>query len=137
MKRGGAGSWILALAAFFAISGCMPVQPSEQEVIGIWQVNWNCGIERLELKRGRSYVQDIEYRGGGHATHIGHTWRVIPKESILNSGYVVLQDAVEFCSVFGVKLAKPETGDRQLATVWEWGRLILSFNPDWQGFERH
>jgi hypothetical protein len=43
---------------------------------------------------------------------------------------------VEFCSVFGDKLAKPENGDRQLATVWEWGRLILSFNPDWQGFER-
>lgn len=102
----------------------------------MWQVDWSCGIERLELKEGRSYVQSIEYRGGGHATHTGRTWKVTPKESLLDSGHLVLQDAVEFCSVFGDKLTKPENGDRQLATDWEWGRLILSFNPDWQGFER-
>ena len=39
-------------------------------------------------------------------------------------------------SVFGKKLSPPERGDRKLETIWEWGRTILSFNPDTQGFER-
>jgi hypothetical protein len=48
----------------------------------------------------------------------------------------VLQDAVDFCSPFGEKLAQPEQGERQLETVWEWGRMVLNFSPDWQGFVR-
>jgi hypothetical protein len=123
------------VAVCIASFGCVPVQPSEQQLIGRWRVVWECGTEDLELKPDASYVQGIEYSGGGHATHAG-TWRVTPKESRLVGAHVVLQDAMEFCTVFGKRLTQPERRDRKLETVWEWGRVILSFNPDSQGFER-
>ncbi len=96
---------------------------------------WNCGTEELDLKADMSYVHEIEYTNGGHAKHNG-IWKVTQKESTLEGGHVVLEEAVEFCSAFGEKLKQPERGERKLETVWEWGRMILSFNPDWQGFER-
>jgi hypothetical protein len=125
------GSWILCMV----LCGCVPVQPSEQQLVGKWRVTWSCGTEEVELKADSSYMHEIDFAVGGHASHAG-TWKVTPKESHLEGAHVVLQDAMEFCSVFGEKLPQPERGDRRLQTVWEWGRMILEFNPDWQGFER-
>jgi len=118
-----------------ALSGCVPVQPSTEQLVGKWRVVWQCGTEDLELKPDASYVQTVEYAKGGHATHSG-TWKLTPKESRLEGAHVVLQDAVTFCSVSGDKFPEPERGDRRVETIWEWGRMILSFNPDWQGFTR-
>lgn len=129
-------SWLIGFSVvFFTAFGCVPVQPSEQKLVGKWRVAWNCGTEDLDLKSDMSYVLAIEYAKGGYAKHVG-TWRVTPKESSFEGAHVVLQDAVTFCSPFGEKLTQPERGERKLETVWEWGRMILGFNPDWQGFER-
>jgi hypothetical protein len=130
-------SWFIgiAVASIVVAFGCLPVQPSEQKLVGKWRVVWNCGTEDLDLKSDMSYVLEIEYARGGHAKHVG-TWCVTPKESRFEGAHVVLQDAVTFCSPFGEKLTQPVRGERKLETVWEWGRMILSFSPDWQGFER-
>jgi len=103
---------------------------------GKWAVEWNCGKETLELKADGSYMQAIDYADGSHASHSGTTWQVTAKSSRLEGAHVVLKDAEDYCTTFGAKLAAPERGDRQLETIWEWGRVILSFNPDIQGFER-
>jgi len=121
-------------AACFA-SACVPVQPSERQLVGTWQVVWACGTEVVSLKPDATYVQQIEYTGGGSATHTGN-WRVMPKQAPLEGAHVILQAAMRFCSETGEKLEPPEQGDRALEAIWEWGRLILSFSPDVQGFER-
>ena len=114
---------------------CVPVEPAERRLIGKWHVEWNCGKETLELKADNTYVHEIEYAAGGRASHSG-VWRMTPTPSRLEGGHVVLQDAVEYCSPAGEGLPARERMDRRLETIWEWGRVILSFNPDIQGFER-
>ncbi len=109
-------------------SGWVPVQLSESQLIGTWRVAWQCGTETLVLKPDSSYVQTIDFEAGGTASN-GGRWRA-------EQGRVVLQDALEYCSVSGVKLQRPARRERSLNTEWEWGRVILSFNPDIQGFER-
>jgi hypothetical protein len=124
-----------SVAAFFLSCGCVPVHPTATQLVGSWRVVWDCGTESLELKSDATYRQGMDYAGGGHATHSG-TWRITPKQSVLEGAQVVLTDASEFCSAFGEKLKPPVGGDRQLEAVWEWGRVTLNFNPDIQGFER-
>ena len=129
--------WLLALAGVCAASSqCVPVEPRRDRLTGKWAVEWNCGTETLELKADGSYVQAIDYADGSHARHSGTTWQVTPKSSRFEGAHVVLQDAEAYCATFGEKLAAPERGDRRLETIWEWGRVILSFNPDIPGFER-
>jgi hypothetical protein len=128
-------------ASFFALvslsvvlASCVPVTPSDSQLRGRWRVVWECGTEAVELKTDGTYLQEIDYTAGGHDSHEGK-WVTKPKESRLEGAHVVLQDALTFCTPFGEKLAQPERGDRDLEAVWEWGRLILSFNPDIQGFK--
>lgn len=129
-------SWLIAISvSLILIFGCVPVEPTKQKLFGKWRVVWNCGTEDLDLKADMSYALEIEYATGGHVKHTG-TWKITPKESTFEGAHVVLQDAMKFCTPFGEKLAQPEPGERQLETVWEWGRMILSFNPDRQGFVR-
>jgi hypothetical protein len=45
-------------------------------------------------------------------------------------------NAFEACSVFGDKLQSPQREDRTPESVWEWGRMVLTLNPDIQGFAR-
>jgi hypothetical protein len=68
--------------------------------MGKWKVDWRCGKETLELRSDMSYTQAIEYPAGGRADHSG-VWHAPPKPSRLESGHVILQDALEFCTVFG------------------------------------
>jgi hypothetical protein len=104
-------------------------------LIGKWEVEWRCGKETLEFRADKTYTQEIEYAAGGRADQSG-AWRVTAKESYLEGGHVVLQGAVEFCSAFGEKLPVPQKTERKLETIWEWGRLTLSFNPDEPGFTK-
>lgn len=111
------------------------MQLSERNLVGAWRVVWKCGIERLDFRSDATYTQHIDYGGGGTATHSG-TWVIKSRESFLAGGTIVLKDALQYCSAFGDRLPKPEQADLKLETIWEWGRIILSFNPDMQGFER-
>ena len=135
MIRRAISSGYFVMATCAATSGCVPVQPSDRELVGAWRVVWECGTERLDLRADATYTQHIDYAAGGTVTHSG-TWTVAPRESRLAGGKVVLKDAMQFCSVFGKRLPQPEQGELRLETIWEWGRIILSFNPDIQGFER-
>ena len=117
--------------------GCVPVEPAEDRLIGTWRVERECGKETLELRADKSYVQSIEYAASGRASHSGKPWRMKPATSRLEGGSVVLQNGVLFCDPFDKKLAEPQPiPELQLTTIWEWGRLRLSFNPDLAGFAR-
>lgn len=111
------------------------MQMTERQLDGRWSVVWKCGTESLNLAADSTYTQHIDYAEGGTETHNG-TWTVVPRDSRLSGGKVVLKDALVFCSVFGERLPEPRHEKRQLETIWEGGRVILSFNPDIQGFER-
>jgi hypothetical protein len=122
-------------AALAAPLGCAPVNPSQNAVVGQWKVEWTCGSEALELKPDGTYTYTIDFATGGRATDSGQ-WRIAAKTERLVGAHVILQNALETCSVFGEKRVQPERRDRELETIWEWGRMILSFNPDIQGFTR-
>lgn len=115
--------------------GCAPVNPSVNAVAGRWTVDWTCGVETLDLNANGTYGHTIEFAAGGRATDSG-TWRLVPKSERLEGAHVILQNAPETCSTFGERISKPQRIDRQLEAIWEWGRMILSFNPDIQGFTR-
>jgi hypothetical protein len=123
------------LAAAVAASRCVPAAPAAERLIGRWQVEWDCGQETLDLRSDKSYTQSVEYAAGGSAMHSG-AWRTTTRKSLLQGEHVVLENAIQFCDAFGRKLSAPERADRELETVWEWGRLTLVFNPDVPGYTR-
>src|SRR5205814_8484769 len=126
----------LSITLFLACSfACARVNPSATAVTGKWKVEWACGLETLQLKPEGTYTYTIEFAGGGRATEAGQ-WRIIPKAELFDGARVVLENALTPCSMSGEKLAEPERHDRQFVTIWEWGRMILSFHPDLEGFTR-
>ena len=92
-------------------------------------------METLEFSANGSYSYAIDFAAGGRATDSGQ-WKMVAKTERLRGAQVILRNALEACSVFGERMVPPERADRNLETIWEWGRLILSFNPDTQGFTR-
>ena len=98
-------------------------------------MTWRCGAETLQLRTDGTFAHTVEFAAGGRIVDSG-AWRVIPKTERLVGARVVLENALEPCSVFGEKLLQPERRDIRLTTIWEWGRMVLSFNPDTQGFTR-
>ena len=123
---------IVFLAGSFA---CAPVNPSATAVTGKWKVEWTCGLETLQLKPEGTYTYTANFAAGGRAADAGQ-WRILPKAELLDGARVVLENALTPCSMSGEKLAEPERHDRELVTIWEWGRMILSFHPDLEGFTR-
>ena len=121
-----------ALAGFFA---CAPMNPSKSAVVGQWKAEWRCGLEALELKPDGTYIYTIDFAAGGRAIDSGR-WKIAAKTKRLAGAHVILQNALETCSMSGEKAVHPERRDRELETIWEWGRMILSFHPDIQGFAR-
>ena len=61
---------------------------------------------------------------------------MIAKSERLKGAEVVLLNALDPCDYFGARIDRPGRADRKLETIWEWGRMILSFSPDTQGFTR-
>lgn len=114
---------------------CVGVNPSASDVIGKWRVSWTCGVEALELKADGTYAYSVTFPSGEAATDQGH-WEVIPMESRLNGAGVRLKAAHLGCSPSGKRTKNGEREDRTLRTIFEWGRTILSFHPDIQGFTR-
>lgn len=64
------------------------------------------------------------------------SWKMVPKNDRLSGARVVLQNALDTCSTFGEKVSASRRTDRFLETIWEYGRTVLVFNPDVQGFTR-
>ena len=111
------------------------VNPSRNDVLGRWKVDWTCGVEALELNANGTYSYTVDFAAGGRAGDSGQ-WRLLGKTERLEGAHVILENALQACSVFGDKAVEPVRRDRELETIWEWGRMILSFNPDIQGFTR-
>jgi len=129
---------IRSLTALFVLlnsSACVPMNPSQPSLVGSWKADWTCGVETLDLKPDGTYSYAVDFIGGGRLTDAG-AWRIIPQYERLSGAHVILGNALEGCSVFGNRLQSPQRGDRTLETVWEWGRMMLTFNPDIQGFTR-
>ena len=103
--------------------------------MGQWQVKWSCGSEVLELKSDGTYVYAIDFSTSGRATDSGR-WKIAPRTNRLNGARVLLQNALTTFTISGEKAHLSERNDRELETVWEWGRMILSFDPDGEGFTR-
>jgi hypothetical protein len=114
---------------------CVPANPSQGAIVGKWRVEWTCGLETLDLQPDGIYVYTIDFAAGGRATDSGR-WRVSAKAEPLVGAHVILLNALDHCSAFGEKVVQSPRRDRELETIWEWGRMILSFNPDIQGFTR-
>ena len=114
---------------------CAPANPSPEALVGHWKVESECGREALELKKDGTYAYSVDFAAGGRATDTGQ-WRIAAKTERLDGAHVVLRNALRACSEFGGKADRLERGDRELETIWEWGRMILSFHPDLQGFTR-
>jgi hypothetical protein len=131
----GSARRLVALSLAYVVGGCVPANPSASAIAGRWRAEWACGVETLDLEPDQTYVYIIEFRVGGRATD-GGQWTVIASTERLSGARVVLHNALDACSAFGEKLARPERRDRSLEAIWEWGRTILSFNPDLPGFER-
>jgi len=125
----------LLLVAACAQTSCAPANPSAASLTGRWKVDWKCGVETLDLRADGTYVYAIEFAAGGRATDSG-SWRLMPGKSRLRGAEVVLLNAIETCSVFGEKTEKASRGDRSLEAMHEYGRTLLLFNPDIQGFAR-
>jgi hypothetical protein len=60
----------------------------------------------------------------------------VPKTERLSGATVVSQQALDTCSPSGEKVEGAPRADRSLETVWEYGRTVLVFDPDTQGFTR-
>ena len=114
---------------------CAPANPSVTSLTGRWKGDWQCGVETLDLRADGTYVAAIDFAGGGRVTDAG-SWKLAPKKNRLRGAEVVLQNALETCSVFGEKIEKPSRGDRALEAMHEYGRTVLLFNPDIEGFTR-
>jgi hypothetical protein len=126
---------LLALAIWGGCFGCAPLNPSTDTVVGQWRVDWTCGVETLNLAANGTYSYTIDFAAGGRETDSGE-WTIIPKTERLSAARVRLQNAVQACSYSGEKLPAPGRANRDLETIWEWGRTILSFDPDGAGFTR-
>jgi hypothetical protein len=124
-----------SLVALAGVSACAPINPSETAVVGKWKVEWTCGVETLELKSDGVYTHTIEFASSGRAADSGR-WKIVSSTERLTGAHIILQGALEAHSVSGEKAVHPERRDRELETIWEWGRTILSFHPDIQGFTR-
>jgi hypothetical protein len=125
---------LMALAVAASSLACAPANPSLDAVVGKWKVEWTCGLEALDLQPDGTYLYTIDFAAGGRATDSGR-WRISAKAEPLVGAHVILLNAIDPCSAFGEKVSQPRR-DRELETIWEWGRMILSFNPDIQGFTR-
>lgn len=123
------------VAALASCLACAPANPSRDEIVGKWKVEWTCGVETLALKSDGTYLYTIDFAAGGRATDSGR-WKISAKTETLSGAHVILQNALETCSISGEKAAGTMRGNRELETIWEWGRMILSFHPDIQGFTR-
>jgi len=121
--------------AFLTACSCAPVNPSATALVGRWKVVWSCGSEVLDLNADGTYAYAVDFADGGRSTDAGR-WKMVPSTARLSGAKVVLQNALETCSPFGDKVDRSKRRDRELETIWEWGRTILSFNPDVQGFTR-
>jgi hypothetical protein len=126
--------WVVALLSVLCAS-CVPVDSSVGDLVGRWRVTWTCGVEVLELRADGTYAHSVEFAAGGRAHHSG-AWRLVPKREFLAGAEVVLVDALQSCSVFGERVVPPHREDRPLEAEWEWGKLVLHFNPDIQPFVR-
>ncbi len=116
-------------------AACAPANPSQNALVGNWKVDWECGVETLDLRPDGTYLWTIDLAAGGRVTDSGK-WKLSAKTETLAGAHVTLVNALEACSWSGEQLAHPTREDRELETIWEWGRMILSFHPDIQGFTR-
>ena len=115
--------------------GCtVGVNPSASDLVGKWRVSWSCGVEDLELRADGTYTYSVAFTAGGKAANSG-SWKVLPMTSRLHGAVVVLQDAVG-CTFVRDPVKGVARHDRWLRTLFVWGRTILSFDPDRQGFTR-
>ena len=129
-KRG-----LAALGLCLGSISCAPTNPPPTSIVGRWTVDWTCGVETLELNANGTYSYAIDFTGGGRAVDSGE-WKLVATTKRLEGAHVILKNALRACSTFGDRAVQQGREDRELETIWEWGRSILSFNPDIQGFTR-
>ena len=120
---------VILLAALCFLAVCAPHHGKPKDFVGKWRCTRACGVERLELRRDWTYVQSVRLEDGRTGTHTGR-WSVEGTRLTLEYGAL-------WCDVFGDKINdEPKIEDISYTTQWEYGRVILEFNPDLEGFTR-
>jgi hypothetical protein len=70
--------------------------------VGSWKVTWTCGTEALQLNADGTFSHSVKPATGAQTTDSG-AWSVTPRSELLQGATVVLQNALQLCSVFGEK----------------------------------
>lgn len=116
-------------------AACWPARPSVQEIVGVWQADHSFGSETLVLSNDGRYTQILVEPSGRKIENSGQ-WKVQPSRETLAGSKVILRKALVFANPFGNRDSNPQPQDWELEAVHEWGRTVLTFNPDLPGFQR-
>jgi hypothetical protein len=102
-------------------------------VVGSWKVDHEFGRETIEFRADGTFVQTMSDSGGSSVTNEGH-WEF--RKGDVDGAVVHLESAICFADPSGHRSADRTPIKLDLLAVREWGRLTLSFNPDFEGFTR-
>jgi hypothetical protein len=120
---------LLAIVPIVSVA-CWPAHPSNDRLIGTWEAVHPAGRETLVLSGDGTYTQVFTRTDGAKVENAGRWERGADSRLSLSGLTITLHDA----RLFDVE---PETGERWnrgLEAVTEWGRTMLVFNPDAEGF---
>jgi hypothetical protein len=127
-------SRFLMCAAAVLCASCVPLNPSTQDVVGLWRVECEGGVETIDLKSDNRYVYTID--SSRRRGRFEGSWVIEPRRERLESARLVLRGAPQSCENATAFPESARRGDNVLAPVWEWGHVELSYHPDLGGFTR-
>lgn len=138
MRVARASECVLSTFVVLLLLACWPAKPSRDQVIGKWVVTHSFGREHLFFSRNGTYVQQMTYARGGIVVANHGRWWITPAlgKERLDGGFVVLGGALVFADAFGNEERAPERSDWKLQANHEWGRMVLRFSPDLEGFRK-
>ena len=126
---------LIVVAFASGVYGCVPLNPDQKSVVGMWTVESDCGVETLDLKADGTFAYEVRFPDGRRAVDAGR-WRIDPPSDRLAAADLVLQNARQLCPSAGSPADPSNRYDRRLQPNWEWGRTMLIYDPDLPGFTR-
>ncbi len=135
LRMGRFAQSLMLLLAILLSTGCSPARPSKTQVVGTWKAQHNFGTETLTISTDGTFTQRLVEKNGRSSQNQGH-WELVPVAEKFSGSQVLLHEALVFSSPFGERELDPHRTDWKLEALYEWGRLILCFNPDLPGFHK-
>jgi len=123
------------VVAFLCVGCAIPAQPTRQDLVGSWSVRHELGREDIELRPDGTFLQTLVDMSG-QSRQLSGRWDLAKGH---NGGSVVhLESAISFNDRIDRKtsLATAQPSSFDLYAVRDWGRLMLEFDPDLEGFRK-